>query len=76
MIYAPESKNEFSCHFAIFTNFSTFGREIQRTEPAEELYQGEMHELNTDKLCQGRVDKLNTDFRALSFVPHTLSTCF
>ena len=23
-----------------------------------------------------KVDKLNTDFRALSFVPHTLSNCF
>ena len=76
MIYAPESKNEFSCHFAIFTNFSTFGREIQRTEPAEELYQGEVHSLNTNELCQGKVHKFNTDFRALSFVPHTLSTCF
>lgn len=76
MIYAPESKNEFSCHFAIFTNFSTFGREIQRTEPAEELYQGGVHSLNTNEQCQGKVHKFNTDFSALSFVPHTLSTCF
>ncbi|RMX54487.1 hypothetical protein pdam_00021665, partial [Pocillopora damicornis] len=56
----PNATNH-CCRSAGVAALSTFGREIQRTEPAEELYQGEMHELNSDKLCQGRKSDKNKE---------------